>query len=186
MKQTTIVVVVLAFLVIGSPSTRADSGNPFGFATNKHPLAYGYCKKVPKFLTHHEYRCSSAPRPHPDFESYTLQFVEGVGLCRIQAGSTNFQTEMGFNHAIEMLKSQIAVKYGLPTKDTKQGSENLPVRHLHWSPEAGFNGLGEVKAIELKAHESMEALLNNVTVSFSLVTSDTCQEEINRRGARSF
>ena len=83
MKQATIMLTVLGALIAGNPSVRADSGNPFGFETDKHPLEYEYCKKEPGFLRDHGYTCSSAPRPHPDLEEYNLQFVEDVGLCFI-------------------------------------------------------------------------------------------------------
>ena len=72
----------------GDLDTWADSGNPFGFETNIHPLEYEYCKKEPGWYREHGYSCSSAPRPHPDLQEYALQFVEDVGLCSI-AGSTN-------------------------------------------------------------------------------------------------
>ena len=186
MKHTTIGLMVLVSLVIGSAPTRADSGNPFGFETNKHPLKYDYCKKTPKFLRNHGYSCSTAPRPHPDLESYSLQFVEGVGLCRIQSLSTNFVSDMDFTHAIEVLKSQIARKYGPPTKETKEDGESYQERHLQWLPEAGFKGVGEVKAIDLKASALMEGMRSTLTVSFKLATSDACQEEIDRKAARAF
>ena len=69
----------------GGPGTWADSGNPFGFETNTHPLEYAYCKKKAGLFREHGYKCSSAPRPHPDLRSYQLLFVEKVGLCYIAA-----------------------------------------------------------------------------------------------------
>lgn len=85
MKRTAIMLVIFGALFAGSPSARADSGNPFGFETNKHPLKYEYCKKEPGLFRGHGYVCSSAPRPHPDIQEYQLQFVEDVGLCTIEA-----------------------------------------------------------------------------------------------------
>ncbi|MCY4133108.1 MAG: hypothetical protein OXF39_10775 [Nitrospira sp.] len=47
MKQTTIILIALGTFITGNPSARAESDNPFGFETNKHPLEYEYCKKEP-------------------------------------------------------------------------------------------------------------------------------------------
>ena len=110
MKQTAIILIVLGTFITGNPSAGADSGNPFGFETNKHPLEYEYCKKEPGLFRGHGYKCSSAPRPHPDLEEYALQFVEDVGLCSIVAAR-----EDRFIGIMEMFHLQIAKKYGLPT-----------------------------------------------------------------------
>ncbi len=71
----------------GTLGARADSANPFGFMTNTHPLEYEYCKKEPGLFRNHGYKCSSAPRPHPDLLEYRLFFVEKVGVCYIEASS---------------------------------------------------------------------------------------------------
>ena len=42
MQQTAIILIVLGTFITGNPSARADSGNLFGFETNKHPLEYEY------------------------------------------------------------------------------------------------------------------------------------------------
>ena len=91
MKQAAIMLVMLGTLFAGSLAALADSGNPFGFETNKHPLEYEYCKKEPGLFRGHGYTCSSAPRPHPDIQEYQLQFVEDVGLCTIET-STHLST----------------------------------------------------------------------------------------------
>ena len=195
----------LAVLFTGSLPAQAESDNPFGFETNKDPLQYEYCKKVPKLLRNYGYRCGSAPRPHPDFEWYNLQFVKGVGLCRILAGGQDFALEMEFDEVVQIFKSQIAHKYGPPTKDTKQETERLdeedfdphgvreqykvapsPERHVHWSPEAGFQGLGDVKAIELEVSELAEGLRNHISATFWLVTFDECIEAIDNKARQAF
>ena len=85
MKQAAIVLVLFGVSMTGDPDAWADSGNPFGFGTNTHPLEYEYCKKEPGLFRDHGYKCSSAPRPHPDLQEYELQFVEQVGLCFLLA-----------------------------------------------------------------------------------------------------
>ena len=138
--------VMLGALFTGSLSAWADSGNPFGFETKTHPQEYEYCKKEPGLFRDHGYKCSSAPRPHPDLEEYALQFVEDVGLCSITALSNAFLQGYTADAKFEMFKDQISKKYGPPT--SKAVTTNEPVNH--WSPKAGFGGLGDVKEIEIK------------------------------------
>ena len=176
MKHATMLLVVLVALVTGSLGARADSGNPFGFETNKHPLEYEYCKKEPGLARGHGYTCNSAPRPHPDLEEYGLEFVEDVGLCRIAAKHPNAFSESMF----EMFKSQIAKKYGLPTT-RKIRRPDRDEADYYWHPEAGFNGLGDIKAIELDG-----VIGRYILISFWLVTNDACQKKINEKANRAF
>lgn len=191
MKQATILLVVLAAFFTGNFTARADSGNPFGFETHKHPLEYEYCKKEPGLFRGHGYECSSAPRPHPDLEEYALQFVEGIGLCSIWANGKAFQQHnTDTAHAeFEMFKGQIAKKYGPPTSKTVEAIE--PV--YFWSPKAGFKGLGDVKAIHLMLDIVADNLMDTAdnyeivaTVHFWLVTIDTCQKKIKDKADRAF
>ena len=85
MKHAAIILVLFGVFMTGSPGTWADSGNPFGFGTNTHPSEYEYCQKETGLFRNHGYKCSSAPRPHPDILEYELGFVEQVGLCYISA-----------------------------------------------------------------------------------------------------
>ena len=96
MKLTTIVLVLFVVLMTGSLSTRADSGNPFGFETNTHPLEHAYCKKEHGLFRDHGYKCNSAPRPHPDLHEYRLLFVEKVGLCYVAASTKPGVSHVGF------------------------------------------------------------------------------------------
>ncbi len=270
MQQTAIMFVALGAFFAGSLSAGANSGNPFGFETNKHPLEYEYCKKEkdPKKsgLRGHGYKCSSAPRPHPDFQEYFLLFVEDVGLCSIQATSNIFSGRGQVAPAeekFEMFKGQIAKKYGPPTsKGTEQTNgrsvaspktpapemqsrkehtngprvtppktsrpkheesgvatkdrfpfpalpdrltrdylDSVPfeqaleeIRQLeygvslpdyHWSPEAGFKGLGNVKAIHLMARQ-FKGSSKVINVTFQLLTSDTCRAKIDDKADRAF
>ncbi len=193
MIQTTIMLVVFAALFTGSFDARADSENPFGFETNKHPLEYDYCKKEPGILRGHGYTCSSAPRSHPDLEVYKLQFVEDVGLCLIVGrrflNADNLKINLG------NFKSQIASKYGPPTAGWKQRlfPFEFPNKYA-WDPKAGFKGLGDVKAIRLMldivADNLMDAADNDyeivATVHFWLVTIDACQKKIAEKANNAF
>lgn len=144
----------LVILLTGSLPAQAESDNPFGFETNTHPLEYEHCKKEPgsSALRGHGYKCRFAPRPHPDVKEYTLQFVEGIGLCFIGA-----MYERGNSKGtLQDLKDQIANKYGPSTevKYFEPGTilgENDPIpRQYAWNPKTGFKGFGDVKAIGLK------------------------------------
>ena len=167
----------LAFLVAGVGSARAASENPFGFETEKHPLEYEYCKKDhdPKHgpLRNHGYICSSAPRPHPDFHEYFIQFVEEVGLCRIVALS--FQ--VGNNSAtLEGVKDQIAEKYGLPTY--RPGP--VDAQPYEWVSKDGFPGVGDVTRI----HVSM--LRDQIRVWFEIRPLSQCERVLNEKAKRAF
>ena len=176
MRQAAIMLVVLGTFLTGSLNARAESGNPFGFETNKHPLEYEYCKKEPGLARGHVYKCSSAPRPHPDLEEYGLEFIEDVGLCRIAAKHPNAFSESMF----EMFKSQITKKYGLPST-RKIRRPDRDEADYYWHPEAGFNGLGDVKAIELKGF-----IGRSILISFWLVTNDACLKKIDDKADRAF
>jgi len=184
MKQAAIVLVLSGICMTGGPGTWADSGNPFGFETNTHPLKYEYCKedKDPKHsgLRNHGYQCSSAPRPHPDFQNYALEFVEDVGLCRIFATSNVFVWGKNLLE-LEEVKKQIAEKYGPPT--SKSGQDYEPI--YHWSSEEGFNGLGDVKAIRLSANRSGSGNRLELFVKFALRASQ-CQKVLDDKAKSAF
>ncbi len=183
MKQTAIILIVLGTFITGNPSVQADSGNPFGFETNKHPLEYEYCKKEPGLFRGHGYKCSSAPRPHPDLEVYKLQFVEDVGVCVIVGSYEGWFLNVG--NFVGNFKSQIANKYGPPTAGLKQESPPLefPTKYA-WYPKAGFKGLGDVKGIEIRAN--YDASSRWVEIVFWLVPNNACQKEIDDKADRAF
>ncbi len=195
MKQTAIILIVLGTFITGNPSVQADSGNPFGFETNKHPLEYEYCKKEPGLFRGHGYKCSSAPRPHPDLEEYALQFVEDIGLCAIVGRGPSFPdpsfwptklSESRFiwiNNRFEIFYRQIVKKYGSPTSRKNESDlAGLLVPDIYyWDSEEGFKGLGDVKAIEL-----FGALEGGKKVYFELVTSDACLKKIDDKADRAF
>lgn len=159
----------------GGPGTWADSGNPFGFETNTHPLEYEYCTKEPGWFRGHGYKCSSAPRPHPDLEVYALQFVEDIGLCFIQAGSRDLGVSgLAHDQWVELFKDKIVQKYGPSTKEEKPDKEKFDLGYnIYWNSKAGFKGVGDVQGIELHSTDGY-----GTAVSFLLVTYDTCQQKI--------
>lgn len=204
MKQTAIILIVLGTFITGNPSVQAESENPFGFETNKHPLEYEYCKKEPGLFRGHGYKCSSAPSPHPDLEVYTLQFVEDIGLCFIGVRGLSIQDPstgdflpadflptkpsesrrfIWINNSFEIFYRQIVKKYGSPTSRKNESDlAGLLVPDIYyWDSEEGFKGLGDVKAIEL-----FGALEGGKKVYFELVTSDACLKKIDDKADRAF
>ncbi len=175
MQPTLIILLMLGTFFTGSLGARADSGNPFGFETNKHPLEYEYCKRREDKIREgfiirspYVYACSSAPRPHPDIlGQYSLFFIEGIGLCRIRAKS--FPSSGEKEKSLENFKLQIAKKYGPPTGE----SESTWGLDYFWRPEKGFNGLGDVEVIELSLS------YDYVSITFDLVSMDRCQKKLD-------
>lgn len=172
MKQTTILLVVLVALVTGSLSARADSGNPFGFETNKPPLEYEYCKKEPGYYRGHGYKCSSAPRPHPDFEEYALQFVEEVGLCFIAARHQP-KPFTNLKDMFEMFHRQIAQKYGPPSTRKIARPDRNEDSSYQWGPsepvdtrrDRGNKAIAEDQAAIADSHTTDEYLRANKAIS---------------------
>ena len=173
MIQTTIMLVVLGTLITGSLSARADSGNPFGFETNKHPLEYEYCKKEPGGYRGHGYKCSSAPRPHPDLAEYALQFVEDVGLCFIAAR----HQPKPFTNPKDMFETfhrQIAKKYGPPTSRKIKRPDRNEDSSYQWVPsepiddarrERGNKAIAEDQSAVADTHITNEYLRANKAIS---------------------
>lgn len=64
------------------------------------------------------------------------------------------------------------------------------VPDYHWSPEAGFKELSDVKAIHLMAclkdKRSKDAVTKVINVTFRLVTADTCLKKIDDMADRAF
>lgn len=194
---------ILAVLLTGSLPAQAESDNPFGFETNKDPGEYEYCEKQPPghAYRNHGYSCTTAPRPHPDFKWYHLQFVKEVGLCRIQAGTDAIDLEMEIP-----VKDQIMAKYGSPTKEPKQEEEKpiqeepafseekyaIPeiakpqTRRFKWSSEEGFQGVGDVKALAFEFHVGYGGHNNHMFATFWLVTFDECVKAIDDKARRAF
>ena len=179
MKQATIIAVI-GLLCMGSPSVWAESENPFGFETNTHPLEYGYCKRweFKRDASRFWYQCSSAPRMHPDIDYIFLKFVEDVGPCRISAYS--FRSSKKIEDRVDLFKDQIVQKYGHPTQKTEDESDY----GYDWDPEAGYSGLGNIKAIQVK--ESYRDGANRVIVIFWLKADKACQEKIDEHRASAF
>lgn len=185
MKQTIIILIVLVSLVTGRGSVWADSNNPFGFETMKHPIKYGYCKRD---LRHSKrlagyYRCSSAPRPHPDLGSYDLWFVDGIGLCSITAHTVG---DLLAPDIVEQFKDQITKKYG--TARTRETSiiafpKGFDPQYV-WFLEDGDEGIGDVSMIDITAdHNSPPSWIR---IHFSLTKHASCLKKLDEKRNQAF
>lgn len=173
----------LAVLMTGSLSAQAESGNPFGFETDTHPLKVESCHPIDADHLHsrHWYECTSAPRSHPQLRRYLLRFVEGVGLCTIFAESVGYKFE---DIGIESVRitGQIERKYGIFHRDGMENGKHA----VQWNRESGFDGLGDVESISLSKYNLKDGKGWRVTITFRLVTSSACGEQSNRSGYQAF
>lgn len=193
MKQV-IIIAMIGLLFVGSSIVRAESGNPFGFETQTHPLQYEYCKKeeAEGFLRDHFlYECRSAPRMHPDIATIWLRFVEDAGLCFIRARSGDFVIfGKELRDLIEGLKDQIVNKYGPPTSELKEvdpeKEDGLVIGdgeyRYDWNPKEGFRGLGDVVSISVARGRRT----GFVFIDFELKTSEACQKKEDELRAHAF
>lgn len=173
----------LAVLLTGSPPAQAESGNPFGFETQTHPLKMESCHPFDSDELHsrHWYECTSAPRPHPQIRRHLLQFVEGVGLCTIFAESVGYKYENLFIES-ERIRLQIERKYGIFHRDRMENGKYA----LQWNRESGFSGHGDIEGISLSKYNLNDGKGWRVTITFRLVTSSACAEQSNRSGYQAF
>ena len=171
---------LLGLLLLTHSIVWAESENPFGFETNTHPLEYEYCERweFKRDTSRFWYRCSSAPRMHPDIDDISLKFVEDVGLCKI--GASSFRSSKEIEDQVDLFKDQIVQKYGHPTQKTEDESDY----GYDWDPEAGYSGLGNIKAIQVK--KSYTDNPNRVIVIFWLKANKACQEKIDEHRASAF
>ena len=196
MKQAVLTMLIVGAFVANSTCAEAESDNPFGFETHTHPLEYEYCQRVER---EHEfardlYECRSAPRMHPDLQNIHLNFVEGVGLCFIRAGSfDNIIFDKKLKDLIDGFKDQIVQKYGPPTSQLKEvdpayfiGDEEFDLvgekkaYRYDWEQQAGFRGRGDVAGI------SVARLSGKAIIVFDLKTSEACRQKMDEHRSRAF
>ena len=115
---------------------------------------------------------------HPDIDDISLKFVEDVGLCKI--GASSFRSSKEIEDQVDIFKDQIVQKYGHPTQKTEDESDY----GYDWDPEAGYSGLGNIKAIQVK--KSYTDNPNRVIVIFWLKANKVCQEKIDEHRASAF
>ena len=109
------------------------------------------------------------------------------------------------SNKFEMFNRQITKKYGPATtpervQDEHNGGSSVGIigqirgelraryrRGYFWVPEKGFEGLGDIKAIQLILIPSPpKELQDKVAIYFWLVTSDACREKLDEKGDQAF
>lgn len=188
MKTAVIMGAVIVAVFTGSFCRGAEGGNPFGFETNTHPLEYEYCGKAQDHIRYpYLYICKSAPRSHPDFYQYDLNFLEGVGLCAISSWTFGKYTnkDSRLENLIEKLKEQLSKKYG------SGRPEKFPGVYI-WDKKAGFNGLGNVEQIRMRkwvqVHRTGKSAYSayGIVVHFRLENMTLCQDKLYDKGSQAF
>ena len=93
----------------------AAIAGPFGFdlkSSVEPSRLYSFCEEGDALLN---YTCTTAPKPHPDIDTYLIRFVKDVGVCRIRGAITEVYTdESGSNlrFTTDRIADQVSLKYG--------------------------------------------------------------------------
>ncbi len=103
---------IFSILILFSSGAYAG---PFGFDLEKSPSEYSFCDAKDEF----NYSCTTAPKTHPDMESYVIKYVEGVGVCLVRGiGNDISDNPAGTStkSQSERLTGQLSQKYGKNTE----------------------------------------------------------------------
>ena len=91
----------------------AATAGPFGFdlkSSVEPSRAYRFCSEGDG---HWNYKCTTAPKPHPEIDSYLVRFVKGVGVCGVRGAITNIYTDESGSHlriTTDSIANQIKLK----------------------------------------------------------------------------
>ncbi len=186
--------------MIFATANPAFAGEPFGFDVGKHPKTYGFCKKMKK--NSYWWNCASAPRPHSAFETYLLQYVEGVGICIIKGIGATIQNDSygtSLRSKIDELHGQLAKKYGTGEKNDflKTGSiwdkanewtiaieKNERLYAYVWRTKDGFRPVENVIRLVVAAQAVSRS--GYAAVEFHLASNTACEKKISEEEAKAF
>ena len=93
----------------------AATAGPFGFdleSSVEPSKAYSFCSEVDGSSN---YKCTTAPSPHPEIDLYFVRFVRGVGVCGVRGAITDIYTDGGGSSLrvkTDGIANQIKLKYG--------------------------------------------------------------------------
>ncbi|MGR3914874.1 MAG: hypothetical protein OD918_10265 [Gammaproteobacteria bacterium] len=182
-----------------SPVIAAES-NPFGLGLDKHPTAYG-CTQLQ--TSKYWYQCKTVPKPHPEFESYAVQYVEGVGICYVNAiGKTIRNDSFGFTTKtrVDAIALQLRKKYGHETSkldrvfpssiwddpdDWMMGIRKGERFYAYVWGDRGFKPVGEVAKIGVLA-KAAASDAGYVRVEFAFKREPQCDAIIEKAGQDAF
>lgn len=186
--------VAFAMLCLGLPSF-AIAG-PFGIDVVGFNVSQYSCTELGGQL----YTCTSIPKPHNAFESYTLRYHADAGLCSIVAIGKDIR-ENGFGtqtkKMVESLYEQVSKKYGDVEKGDILLSTSIWNEPDEWlmgimQKERVYNYIGDVEPPieEIKKYGVMALATSSdvgyVVVEFHTVNYEKCEEAETRDGASSF
>ena len=183
---------------------------PFGFdifSLDDPEDTYDYCKFVESDDEFFHYKCTSAPKHHPDMKFFGIKFVENVGICNITGISYNIKDSLyGTKTKAETdkLADQIKLKYGKRVNKEdyfgvpyKTGlyiiDYDAPDEWLHsiereqrvYSYSWELDKNPEVSKILVKA-EAHNKEIGYVTIDFSTSLYDKCLKTIEESGSSFF
>lgn len=192
----------LLFVVALSPAVAAES-NPFGLDLDKHPAEYDGCFQ-PEEYEPYWYGCKTVPKPHPEFELYAIQYVEGVGICAVTAVSKTIENDSyGFTtkRRVDAIAKQLKQKYGVETlkfdrllygsiwddpDDWMMGvHQNERFYFYGWDSDKGFKPGGEVIELVVSAVAGASDA-GNVRVEFYFKRQPQCDAIIEKAGQDAF
>lgn len=93
------------------------TAGPFGFDDTVAPDPIFCNKRESGGLW---YECSSAPKPHPNFERYLIKYHESTGTCFLQGTGKDIETNVygtSLKSTMEKLQSQVSSVYGEPVEN---------------------------------------------------------------------
>jgi len=188
------VIFALATVIFAVPAIAAES-NPFGLDLDKHPSQYG-CSQHQD--SKYWYRCETLPKPHPEFEGYAIRYVEGVGICNVNAiGKTIDNDSYGISTKgrVDAIAKQLKQKYGVETEkldlripgsiwddpdDWMMGiRRNERIYAYFWSLKDGFKPVGEVAQLSVGA-QAVSGYKGYVKVDFHLKREPQCEAIIEK------
>ena len=183
-----------------NPATAAEN-NPFGLDLDKHPTEYG-CTQSQK--NQYWYSCTTVPKPHPEFEFYELQYVDGVGICYVSAiGKTIRNDSYGITtkKRVDAIARQLKQKYGAETsKSAFLRSHSIwddpndwmmgvlkgdRAYQYWWGADEGFKPVGEVIELGISA-KAVASDAGYVKVGFAFKRKPACDAIIDKAGQDAF
>ena len=178
---------------------------PFGFdifSLDYPEDNYDYCESVESDDEFLHYKCTSAPKHHPDMESFEIKFVENVGICSISGIGYDIRDNSGYGTKVkaetDKLADQIKLKYGKRLKKedymtTTVGqydhprywlghvSENIRIYSYSWELDEN----PEVSKILVRTR-ALNSKTGYVTIDFTTSLYDKCLETIEESGSSFF
>lgn len=190
---------LVALVVVCGSAEGSHAQTPFGFVPDTGPASYEFCKSSEP----HWYDCTTAPRPHPDFGSYLILYVDGIGTCVIKGvGKTILDSGYGSKTkaAVDKIRDQLTKRYGRFTEKYDKVFGRLwrdPEYWLMglykadrfytyvWERASGSENFGKIAKLGVTA-KAAGSTTGYVVVEFYTEKYDQCNQEISNRESEAF